>query len=123
MAIVLLGMWILFLLVSVDERQTINRIDLNLYLASTIISKCTEKNGVVLPPEDKFDGGGKVCSLPEIDGTWRRMPRESDVKYTFLRYHQRYQYRTLNDSVISGGDESKDWVVCNIHTKTCKYLK
>ncbi|MHC1743981.1 MAG: hypothetical protein AB9873_13245 [Syntrophobacteraceae bacterium] len=64
-----------------------------------------------MPPADIRNGGGNICSLSNIAGTWDFMPIVGNYQY---------KYRNVNGEIITGGDEHKDMVVCLIASDNCK---
>jgi hypothetical protein len=79
----------------------------------TVISDCKNRGGSTQKPQDRFTGGGHICSIADIDSTWPEM---------FVDNNTRFQYRTVTDSTLSAGTDSEDLVVCNVDVSRCSFL-
>lgn len=89
------------------------RVQGSLMFAVGVASKCTQANGHIQRPVNDQLGGGKICSLASIDERWDEMGKNSVTG-------EQYQYRTVNDTVISAGTGTRDLIECNINTKRCE---
>lgn len=81
-------------------------VESSLLRAANSILKCKEIGGSLIQPVDKYKGEGPICNLqiPEIKNEWPSMP---------ITDGYRYQYRTINDKIITGGTDEKDMVSCS----------
>jgi hypothetical protein len=72
--------------------------------ATMIISECKGLGGLIQRPLNNYDGGGKICNLPNVTGNWSAVGSSGGIKY---------RYRTINDTAVSGGTETTDMLSCS----------
>jgi hypothetical protein len=118
-SLVLIFFLILYINNSIETARDMGRkvlVEGPLLHATGVISECKKIGGTVIFPLDKNKGGGQICNLSVngLENEWQSMPTLGNYQY---------QYRTINDKVVSGGSEEKDMAICYVGPGTTCELK